>query len=165
MATPANPNWSRWVFASIATYFQNIATENDIPLYIEGLSERTDAFQTAPERAELRINGPWTQEMDAGVYRLWVDVNILLISQYGGNTKNAYDCEVNLGIFQQAVDQPIYLYKYGTGGQDDQSQFGYLTPRVGPQDCIRVLRFGQVESNAHMRQEMVDARLFTHLYL
>lgn len=165
MATPANLNWSRWVFASIATYIEGIAQTNNIPLYIEGLSERTDAFQTADERAELRINGPWTQEVSAGVFRLWSDVNILLISQYGGSVKNAYACEVNLGIFQNALDQCIPLFKYGTKPQDDQTQFGYLTPRVGNQDCIRVLRFGQIESNDHIRQEMVDARLFTHLYL
>ena len=53
----ANPNWARWVFASVATYLKEVALEAELTAIVEGLDDRTTEFMEAPDRCEIRITG------------------------------------------------------------------------------------------------------------
>lgn len=86
-------NWPRWIFASVADALKQIATENDIPVLVEHLDERTETFERATDKAEIRVTGPWIQEISKGYHRVWVDVNVLL--RYGNANKNAYTIHKN----------------------------------------------------------------------
>ena len=36
----ANPNWARWVFASVATFLKQVAQSQQLAVLVEGLDDR-----------------------------------------------------------------------------------------------------------------------------
>jgi len=114
----AHKDWVRWVFASAADYFKRVAEEQGLPVLVEGLDARTEAFLRASDRAEVRITGPFTQEVSKGCYKLYLDVNVLLVSRYDGDQKNAYSILNYAGAFQAAMGLPIGVWNYGSEAGD-----------------------------------------------
>jgi hypothetical protein len=126
--------------ASIGKYLKTVAETNTIPAILEGIDDRSPTFMESEDRVEIRINGPFTKELSAGYHRLYVDVNVLVNSMMGGVTKRAYTLDEILGVFHNAMDGAIAVYRFGTGPDDDaESLLGCLTPRPGKNDSIRVL--------------------------
>lgn len=167
---PANPDWTRWIFASVADALKTVATDNDIPVLVEHLDERTKEFERATDKVEIRITGPWVQELSKGYYRVWVDVNALLQSRYDGQAKNAYTIHKNAGLFQAAMSTPIGVWNYGSepsdfseDDPDSQVFLGCLLPRPGKNDSIRVNHFGQVNAVDKLKESSVDARFVMYL--
>jgi hypothetical protein len=160
---PANANWARWIHASVAKHLKQVAAALDVPALVEGIDERDDTFMSAPDRVEIRVNGPFTQELSAGYHRLYVDVNVVVNSMMGGDTKNAYKLDQILGAFHHAMDGALAIYRYGTGPDNDSSFLGCLTPRPGKSDSIRVIHFGQLNTTDRLKQGMVDARYVMYL--
>mgnify|MGYP000358183439 CR=1 FL=1 len=159
---PANPNWARWVFASVATYLKQVAIDADLPAIVEGLDDRPQDFMEATARAEIRINGPDSQEISHGYYQLLVMANVLITCRYD-DTKGAYDLDHFLGLYQEAMDQ-IPLFKLGSGLDDDRLvQLGCLSPGPSRNDRIRVFRFGQIEKTDKVKQALIDVRYFTEI--
>lgn len=155
----ANKHWRRWIHASVGKYLKQVATANSIPVLIEGIDDRSEAFMEALDRVEVRVNGPFSQEISAGYHRINVDINVLLTSHMGGERKNAYELDVNLGIFQNAMDGAIAIYRLGTGLDDDPNALLMcLSPRPGKNDAIRVIDFGQIDKTDRIRQGVVDGR-------
>jgi len=153
----ANPNWARWIFASIAKTLTAVATTNSIPVIVEGIDDETDTFTKETDRVEIRINGPYTRQL-SGEYQIFMDVNIILTSRFGGQQKNRHAILTNAGLFHSAMDQAILIYKYGSTLVDDDSYLGCLVPRSGKNDTIRVLHFGKVDPTDKVKQSVVDAR-------
>ncbi len=90
--------------------------------------------------------------------RLDVDVNLLLTSMMGGETKNAYDIVQQAGVLLQAAGGPIPVLKWGEGPDDDQSPIGCLTLRSGKRDAVRVIHFGQIGRDDRLRQSAGQPR-------
>lgn len=162
---PANPNWTRWIRASVGSYLMDVANAASLPTIIEELDDRTELYMQATSRAEIRINGPFTQELSANYYRVWVDVNVLVTSRRDGGSKNGYSHLKFLGLFHEAMDGIIPVFKFGLEAGDCQDEdvdctgeIGCLSARSGPADAIRVLSFGQVEKTDRIIQNAVDAR-------
>jgi hypothetical protein len=161
---PANPNWVRWIFASVAVYLKEVATDAELPSLVEGLDDRDDAFMHATDRVEIRINGPFTQETSRGCYRIFVDANVLLSSRYDGAKKNGYQIHKFAGLFHEAMDSVIPVFKHGLEpGDDSDVQIGCLSPRPGKNDSVRVIQLGQIEKTDRVKQSMVDARYIMYL--
>jgi len=158
-----NPHWPRWIFASTADYFKQVADGIELPILIEGIDEREAEKMRANDHVEFRINGPAVSELSRGYFRLDVDVNLLLTSMMGGQTRNAYDIVQQAGVLLQAAGGPIPVLKWGEGPDDDQSPVGCLTLRSGKRDAIRVIHFGQIGRDDRLRQSAVDARYRMHL--
>lgn len=159
MSTRPDPNWTRWVFASVAEHFSsNVFTPNNIPFILEGIDERDDQFMTEQDRAEVRINGPWSSELSSNWWRIWVDINILVTSYFGGTDKDAYTLERNVGLIHEYADTTISVRKHGPGPGDDGSLLGCLRPRAGKNDSIRVIHFGQFSKTDRIKQSQVDGR-------
>lgn len=168
---PADPNWARYVFASVADFLVATAKGNSLPVIVEGLDERTSGYMESTDRAEIRINGPFSQELSAGCFRLWVDVNVLLTSRMDG-AKNGYSLQRYAGIFQAAMDHSIPVWNYGDQPGDfdpndsaTQIHLGCLSPRTGTSESVKVLHFGQVEKTDRVKQSIVDARYVMYLEL
>lgn len=165
-----NENWTRWIFASVAKALKETATDNGIPVLVEHFDERSSAFMEATDRAEIRITGPFIQELSQGYYRILVDVNVLLTSRYDGTAKNAYTIHQYAGIFQAAMGNEIGVWNYG-GEEGDydpndsntQLFLGCLKPRAGNNDSIRVFHFGQTDKTDKLKQSAVDARYVMYL--
>ena len=153
----ANPNWARWIFASIAKTLKAVATTNSIPVIVEGVDDETDAFTEATDHVEIRISGPFTTKL-SGEYRIWMDVNVILTSRFDGRQKNRHAILTNAGLFHEAMDQAILIYKFGTAVGDDSSYLGCLVPRSGKNDTVRVMHFGKVDPTDKIKQSAVDAR-------
>ena len=73
----SNPNWPRWIAASVAVYYKAVADGLNLPVLIEGIDERK-ADVMSVDHAEVRVNGPFIVQLSAGYFRLNVDSNILL---------------------------------------------------------------------------------------
>lgn len=157
-----NPNWARWAFASIATPFKKLAKDAGIPALMEGLDERTTEFMEAANRVEIRMSGPFTKELSKDYYELGVDINVLFTSRYEANG-NQYDIIKIVGLFHEAMDNPIPILRYGDQAGDDESLVGCLLPRDGRNDAVRVFHFGQTDQTDRQKQVMIDARHVTYL--
>ena len=152
-----NPNWARWVFASVATYLRDIAKEAKLPVLVEGLDDRTNEFMEATDRCEVRITGPYTREVSRNYFQVTLLVNVLFTSHYE-EQKNQYAILNAIGVFHEAMDGPIAVYKYGNGPDDDEHELvGCLIPANGKNDSVRVLHFGQTDPTTRLKQSMVDA--------
>ncbi|REJ65633.1 MAG: hypothetical protein DWQ31_16975 [Planctomycetota bacterium] len=162
MSTP-DPNWPRWFFASIGDYFKTVADGINLPILIEGIDEREAEKIRAADHVELRINGPAIREISAGYFRVWLDVNLLLTSIMGGQTKNAYDIVQQAGVLQQAASQPIPIFRFGNAPGDDGTSLGCLTARRGRRENVTVFHFGQIGRDERVRQSAVDARFEIYL--
>ena len=161
---PANPNWARWLFASVATYLKQVAEEENVSVMVEGLDERSTPFMEASDRVEIRITGPFTREPSRNYYQLRLDVNVLISSRFDGPDKNRYAFTQLAGLFHEAMDGAIAIYKFGNQPGDDETFVGCLSPLSGRNDAVRVLHFGQINATDGLRQSMVDARYAMEIY-
>jgi len=57
MAIP-DPNWPRWIAASVSDHFKDVADDIELPLLVEGVDEREVDKIRAMNHFELRIHGP-----------------------------------------------------------------------------------------------------------
>jgi hypothetical protein len=150
----ADPNWARWVFASVATFLKGVAKTNNLPSIIEGVEDRTKTFMASPNRVEIRISGPFVREPSYGHFKIVAEANVMVTSTY--DKPNRYDFAKITGIFQQALNLPIPVYRYGDQPIDDGSYVGHLIPRNNKADTIRVMNFGQYNTTERVRQSIVD---------
>lgn len=162
-----NPNWVRWIHASVAKYLKDICDDEDYVSLVEGLEERTDEFQRAPNRVEIRISGPFTREQNDGSYEAIVFINVLVTNMLGGKNDDAYMADRMLGVLHAAMDEPIPLKKYGPdngmGGIDDSSLFACLRTIRDKKNSLRVIHFGQFDPKTRQKQGMVDGSYKTVL--
>jgi hypothetical protein len=157
-----NPNWTRWIVASVATYLRQVATDGNLAVLIEGLDDRTPAFENATDRSEIRVSGPFSRELSHNDYSLLVDVNVLLTSRYDGNGKSRYTILTNAGRFHEAMQRDIPVYKFGDGPDDDPTVLLGCLKVINGQRAdtggVRVTHFGQVDTTNRLKQSIVDAR-------
>ena len=172
----ANPNWARWIFHSVADCLKEVATDADLPVLVEHFDERTAAFERAGDKAEIRITGPFDQELSKGYHRIYVDVNVLLTSRYDGASKNAATILKYAGLFHEAMSEPIPVWNFGDEPgdyvEDDPPDhlypethvfLGCLIPRPGRNESVRVMNFGQLDKVDKIKQTEVDARYVMEL--
>jgi len=162
MATTLNENLARWVFASIAVYFESIAAGLSLPLLVEGIDER-DSEKMRVDHAELRINGPFVKEVSHNCWRTWTDINILLTDRMMMTQEDAYGIMRLGGAFESAMNERIPIYKLGPDADDDDSLLGCLTMRKGQSESVKLFHFGQIDSTNRIRQSVIDGRYEMYL--
>jgi hypothetical protein len=167
---PANPNWARWIFASVADHLKSVAVTHSLPVLVDHLDDRTTAFMQASDRAEIRITGPFTQEVSMGFHRVYVDANVLLTSRYDGQKKDQMAVFKYAGFFHEAMDSPIPIWNYGNmtgdfveGDPATQVFLGCLKPRPGKNDSVQVFHFGQTDKVDKLKQSAVNARYYMEI--
>jgi hypothetical protein len=145
------------VQASVGKYFKTLALAQTpvLPSLVEGVEDRTETFAAAPDKIEIRVNGPHTKDYGNSSYSK-VFVNLLLTHTIGGAGKNQYKHDTDIGIFYEAAGGPIPVYKLGSEDDDDLSHLGCLIAESGNNDYIRVNKFGQLEENTPLRQAMIS---------
>lgn len=145
--------------ASIVKYFSDVSLAIPLPLLVDGIDER-EQEKLHYDHAELRITGPYSNELSRDYWRILVDVNILLTELM--DKINAYDLQTWCGAYGNAMDGPINVYKYGSESGDDGSWVFCLTPVHGKIDPNRVLHFGQLGRTERIRQSMIDGHFITY---
>ncbi|HVU88120.1 MAG TPA: hypothetical protein VHD36_12445 [Pirellulales bacterium] len=163
---PANPNWARWTFSSVAHHLKTVATQAGLAVLVDHLDDRTTAFQQATDRVEIRITGPFTKECSANYYQILIDANVLILSRYDTPNKNGLDILTYEGLFNEAMDSPIPVWNYGQeltdynpDDPDSQIFLGCLLPKSGKDNsAVRVFNFGQADKVEKIKCSVVDAR-------
>ena len=156
----ANPNWPRWMFASVADHFKQAADAGGLPLLIEGIEDRTSEKIRKIDHAELRINGPILNEVSKGYFKIRLDVNILIQSMM--TEQNAYKLMQNCGVMLAACDV-IGIFRVGIGPDDDQEQIGCFFLRKELAQPVSVIHFGQLAPDVRIRSAIVSAQFETYL--
>jgi len=153
----ANRNWTRWIHASVANYLKAVCDTESIVSLVEGIEDRDDTFNNAIDSVEIRVNGPYMSNPSNGYYVARVFVNLLVKSNMGGEQKNKYQLDTNLGIMHEALDQPINIYKCGpdTGGVDDGTHIGCMKVLDESKLGVRVIHFSQIDQTDRVKQAMV----------
>lgn len=155
-------NLARWTMSSIAVYFKTVADTLSLTFFVEGIDER-DPNTMRVEHAELRVNGPLVCEVSKGYWRVHIDINILLTDYMDMSTESAYDINQWGGEFLAAMLDPIPIYRFGDGGNDDDSLVGCLITRKGLSEPARLVHFGQISKEDRIRQAAVDGRFEMYL--
>jgi len=146
----ANVNWPRWVFASVCKHFDD--NKSSLTLFIEGQHRKT---RTLKDFAELRVDGPYLTEVSKGVWKLFIEVNVLL--QSAMDDTSFHRIHTNAGIIVAAFTG-IPVYKYGDGVDDDKSLLGCLqiVSDARGKERIQVSHFGRIDTGTPLMQATVE---------
>ena len=147
-------NLPRWLFSSIAYHFEGIAAANNIPYFVEGIDERDDDNMQL-SHVELRVTGPQTKEIAKGYYHVQIVINFMFTSLMD-MAGSAYELVQWCGILQDAMLEPIPIYKYGDGADDTQELIGCLRVKDGKYDAVKLYHFGQMSRTDRIRQSEID---------
>ncbi len=145
-----NANWSRWIHSSISKHFDD--NRGGVALYIEG------AVRLNPEpepRFELRVDGPYYQEVSAGVWFINVEINLLIFAQR--DDTQFYLMQTLEGKGAAIFADAIPVMKYGNGPDDNRtSMLGCLVLRSNGRDEIITSRFGLIDPTRRVSQSTVE---------
>jgi len=149
-----NANWEKWCVASIGQTFED-GCGSTIPLFIEG---QVRATKDEAEFVELRVDGPWTTEINKNYFRLFFEVSILV--QATIDPTDQYNIRKLTGQISSMFND-INVYKYGDGG-------AYLGCLKLIQDSrkkerVQTNHFGQINPSVPLQQATVEGHYEIHL--
>lgn len=155
---PVNSSWHKWVFASLAKHIHDSAVSADLPMVIELIDTRSDAWKTARQKAEATIIGPSTREVSKGCHAVDVSVVVIVTSQIS----EGYTHQEAVGAIANALDRCITVYEYGPDNPSPDI-VGILTPDVSAQARVRVtnIKPSQPDNLCHSTIEVGYTGFFT----
>lgn len=147
-----NPNWNRWIFASVTTYFKNIITNppNSLPFIINSQNANIQG-----DSIELRVVGPVWRQYESNVFYGEITLNALIKA-----TKDASDYHKiyrMAGVVESTFSPAIPVIKYGNGPADDNvTVIGCLILKPVDNKDIETYNFGQVTPEIPLLQTTVQ---------
>lgn len=154
--TPINPDWTRWIIASITKHFHNaIEVTHDIKTHDPGSIYRLRDREGT--HVEVRVDGPRFKELSRAYFNAYVEVNIFInvdISEI-----DLYKMPTVMGLVQNALTQPIIIQRLGSNPQDDKSKVCCLTlvDNANPKEAVETNNFGQIDPNVPLHQAACEA--------
>lgn len=145
-----NPNWDRWIFASICKFFTDRA--DGLIMYVEGTEHPAP---TEASYVEIRTTGPITKQLTSNSFKLDVIINALInvLGEHGDNHLIYRITGKIASIFQSCIP----VFKFGDTADDNPTiQIGVLqlTPNGGRD--IETSHFGQVAPDVKLLQSTVE---------
>jgi hypothetical protein len=137
-----NEDWKRWIFSSVAQYFN--AAKGD--LQILHIQHTPRNFGDEVERGEFRLTGPDSRRISKKSYKIKIMINILLTTPIGPNTHRIHQLT---GRFGKSAKGPIIVKKYGNG----EAEVACLTLV----DNVDIQDFGQLDPAVKITQSTVEA--------
>jgi hypothetical protein len=138
-----DPDWAKWIHASIATHFENAANTAGLAFLLEGDVNRA-GVNNQEDWVELRIDGPDYYSAGNNRYRANVEVNVL-VNTIVAPDKNMYANITNCGVMAEAMTTiPI---------SDTVNIIACLDPN---KDRIETNNFGQVQDRTDLVQATVE---------
>lgn len=156
-------NLTRWVHASLASYYKARFVASGFESLIEGIEQRDDAFEKADDKFEFRVNGPYMFSPN-DIVTARVFVNILITSNMGRVGKNKYVYFDMLGVAHEATQDRIPILRCGDGDADDGSTVGCLRIITERSLGVRVINFSQIDPTDRVKQGMVTASFDIDLF-
>lgn len=148
-----NKNWPRWVFASVSEHFYS--RRDSIPMFIERQYRQQSE---EPKLLELRMDGPYFTEISRGVFKCFIEVNVLV--QAAQSDTNAYVIDELVGIAGAAFTDSIQVFKYGPASDPDND--GSLLVCLSRLDDTRgrkrvqISHFGKIDTQTPVLQSTVE---------
>lgn len=145
-----NPDWPRWIAASINQNFDN--KKQNLFLYIEG----QDRPKKEPgQMLELRVDGPYISQPTINWCIIDLEINVVVKTMK--DEKDLYNIERNIGIAMAAFSDPINVLKYGTGPNDDNTtSVMCLQLKTKDREKLIVSRFGIIDPTNRLMQATVE---------
>jgi len=147
-----DPNWTRWIAASLDQHFKESLADSGLTLFVEGQLRRTDHCE---DYAELRYTGPRINELSRNYWQIDVDLDVLVVSK--SKNTSIFGPEVDVGKVLAAFTEDIPVFKYGNGPDDDPNvQLGCLLLNRDDGEIL-VNNFGYPQDQVRLRQASVEA--------
>lgn len=153
MSAP-NPNWDRWILASISTHFKvAILDVFSLPMFVEGQHRETNKDQAW---FEVRVDGPFQRQQQKDCWLLTVEVNCLISTSI--DDFNFHDHRQNTGNVSSGFANCINVFRFGDSNPvpDDQTLLGVLKLRKGEEGRVITTHFGQLEPRVKMQQTTIE---------
>ena len=144
----------RWLKASVAKHFDD-RTSSSIKTYIEGEKRDTNKF---PNWIEVRMDGPFVVEQVSGIYKVNVDINILIGTIR--DERHLYQPETNTGLVAAAFSNSISIYKFGDQNVDDRSFVDCIYLKQGTRDPLANYNIGESRPAEDLNQFQVEGHYY-----
>ncbi len=153
-----NPNWSRWIKASVSRHFKPCNVDNNVAYYVEGFERDTNG---KTEWIEFRIDGPYLKEQTKGSWVLNVEVNLMIVVNL--NPKNIYRIEEIEGEIVSKFFDCLDVYKLGQKESDDNTVLGCLKLIQQGRERVIVTNFGVVKPDIRQMQKSIEGHYKMYL--
>ncbi len=152
-----NVNLPRWMFSSMAEYFNTLAPAG-VEYFVEGVDEE-GALNFQTDSMLFRMDGPIAFQSSGGEEWYKVEIQILLTDLVATTGDNAYDVYTWGGIIQGAMlNNALPIYRYGSGGEDDDSLIGCLSPDTSVTNNVRIASYGMIDKDMRVKQVSVNGK-------
>jgi hypothetical protein len=145
-----DPNWTRWIVASVQKHFDLRAAPNNIPTLYEG--DDISAVKDQIKYVEIRVNGPRYKELSKGYHQFHIDVGVMCSAYIGSDI---HELNKLVGLYQSKMI-PIDVKKFGNLSGDDQSYIGCLELRDDVDPSVDTISYGQTEAEKRLMQTSVE---------
>lgn len=137
-----NPNWHRWIHASLRTYVKTELEKLSVVVFFEGDSREQLGDKT--DWVEFRWNGPEIRKGSKDYWHLDVILNFVVQSTTGRT--DTYTHQKTVGQVHSILKQSIGVFRYGDDPLvDDQQLLGCLQLRADLKDPIMTNYFGRMQ--------------------
>lgn len=123
-----NEKIHRWAFASFAKHVKDAAELANLPMVVELLDTRSDAWKESRHRGETHLVGPHVNEESKNWFRVEMGIFVTVSSHLH---TNAYTHLNKVGEVAKALSQCVLVKTYG---EDVESELVRMTQ----QDEVRV---------------------------
>lgn len=148
-----NKNWPRWFFSSVSKHFYS--RRNTIPMFIEGQYRQQDE---ETKLLELRMDGPYFTEISRGLFRCFVEINVL--AQASQSDSDFHIIHDLVGIAAAAFTDGIQIFKYGpTSNPDNDGSLLVCLSRIDDargKERVQISHFGKIETQTPVIQATVE---------
>lgn len=153
---PFNQNWGLWCKKSLNKHFDE--GKGDTHLFVEGFPRDTDSLM---DYLELRIDGPYIRENANDHWRLYFEVNVLVVVKE--NHEDAYRIDRLAGRVADLFKPSIEVFKYGDLPDDEGTFFGFLTLMPRQQERVQTSYFGKIRPDTDIYQMSVEGHYNIYL--
>lgn len=148
-----DPNWARWIRASINDHFVNSDRTDPvlglIPMFFEG---QVRSNERSGSEMELRLHGPHIHEVSKNYYKVIVEPSVIL--QTPENESDMYAFDRVIGLAAAMFDRCIAVFKYGPDPGDDDSYVFGLQREDSPETLTP---YGKVNASTRIHEGSVSA--------
>lgn len=149
----ADPNWERWIFASMVDSFLTAFVSTGPDLFVEGTHR-----ELPDDKAlfEFRMDAVDTKQPSRGYFVLLAEISVFIQvrlddDEFGSIRQRSGEIDVWLG-------NDHCILRVGNGPADDQSFLGNLQYQSRDKlDGVRKGNFGQIDAAVRIEQASVEA--------
>jgi hypothetical protein len=150
-----NQNYERWCKIALIEHFKSGVGEEPeqggTHFFVEGFERDTNGLA---DYVEFRLDGPYIRESTKNSFRLYFELNILVVVQE--ENENAYRINELTGLVSSLFLDCVNVERKGIGEEDDGSLLGCLCLVKGRNEKVQVSHFGRINPSIGMVQASVE---------